>query len=166
MVSVLTHGGLRQTVLKRGGTTRLHSSMKATAAEGKGASKQRHNGTMANNPEYATKKYRTNRAIVLQGNPYCTICGGPGANSADHIQSLMAGGTSDLDNLRPVHKTCNSRRGATEQAKALKQKQQRREQGMQTSNAQTVNNTNEFFFSQRLTPPPTLRNLVLPLEPL
>jgi len=107
---------------------------------------------MANNPEYATKKYRTNRSIILQGNPDCTICGGPGANSADHILSLMAGGTSDLDNLRPVHTRCNSRRGATEQAQALKQKQQRREQGMKTSNAQTKNTTTEFFYGEAITP--------------
>ena len=56
--------------------------------------------------------YRTNRAIILDGNPGCALCGRPGADTADHIIPYDAGGTDELDNLRPAHHSCNSRAGA------------------------------------------------------
>lgn len=42
----------------------------------------------------------------------CHLCGGPGADSADHLIPRSAGGTDTLDNLRPAHLSCNQRRGA------------------------------------------------------
>ncbi|WP_296216258.1 HNH endonuclease [uncultured Corynebacterium sp.] len=40
----------------------------------------------------------------------CHLCGMPGATSIDHIIPRAAGGTDDLDNLRPAHVSCNSSR--------------------------------------------------------
>lgn len=106
---------------------------------------------MANNPAYNSKQYKTNRTIVLQGNPDCALCGGPGANSADHIIPLMHGGTHDLDNLRAVHVKCNARKGAIDQAKAQQATRQRREAGMQTRNTQTANSTKNIFYTPTIT---------------
>ena len=107
---------------------------------------------MANNPAYNSKQYKTNRTIVLQGNPDCALCGGPGANSADHIIPLMHGGTHELDNLRAVHVKCNARKGAIDQAKAQQATRQRREAGMQTRNTQTANSTENIFYTPPITP--------------
>ena len=41
----------------------------------------------------------------------CHLCGGPGADTADHIVPRSAGGGHDLANLRPAHASCNSSRG-------------------------------------------------------
>jgi hypothetical protein len=57
-------------------------------------------------------QYRKNRAELLQNNPECALCGKPGADTADHIIPYDAGGSDDLDNLRPAHRACNSRAGA------------------------------------------------------
>ena len=67
--------------------------------------------------EYATATYKRNRAIILQGEPNCHICGHPGADTADHIVPIDAGGDSSVDNLRPAHRKCNSRLGAEYKAK-------------------------------------------------
>lgn len=56
--------------------------------------------------------YRANRTLLLAGNPPCALCGGPDADTADHIIPTSKGGTGDIDNLRPAHKRCNSARGA------------------------------------------------------
>lgn len=53
------------------------------------------------------------RAAVLSSHgTVCHLCGMPGADTADHILPRALGGTDDLDNLRPAHKSCNSSRGA------------------------------------------------------
>jgi len=57
-------------------------------------------------------EHQRNRAILLAANDVCWICGRGGADSADHVIPRVAGGTSDLDNLRPAHTRCNSARGA------------------------------------------------------
>ncbi|WP_218838223.1 HNH endonuclease [Microbacterium sp. SZ1] len=41
----------------------------------------------------------------------CHLCLRGGATSADHIVPRSHGGPDSLDNLRPSHKLCNSRRG-------------------------------------------------------
>lgn len=41
----------------------------------------------------------------------CHLCLKGGATSADHIVPRVHGGSDSLDNLRPAHKLCNSRRG-------------------------------------------------------
>ena len=70
--------------------------------------------------------YKQNRKIILQGNPDCALCGGPNANSADHITPLMHGGDHSLENLQPAHLKCNSARGARDQAKESARKVQAR----------------------------------------
>lgn len=55
--------------------------------------------------------YKRNRTQLLRDNPTCMICGIAAATEADHIIEADAGGTNDLENLRPVCKPCNSRRG-------------------------------------------------------
>jgi hypothetical protein len=41
----------------------------------------------------------------------CHLCRKPGATTADHLIPRSHGGTDDLENLRPAHGLCNSRRG-------------------------------------------------------
>ena len=41
----------------------------------------------------------------------CHWCGLPGADSADHLIPRSHGGDDSLDNLRPIHRRCNSSRG-------------------------------------------------------
>lgn len=55
--------------------------------------------------------YLKNRALLLSTNPPCWLCGGEGADSADHIVPYSQGGSHALSNLRPAHLSCNSRRG-------------------------------------------------------
>lgn len=40
----------------------------------------------------------------------CHLCLEPGATSADHVVTRSAGGSDAIENLRPAHKLCNSRR--------------------------------------------------------
>lgn len=42
----------------------------------------------------------------------CHLCMERGATSADHLLPRSLGGDDSLENLRPAHKLCNSRRGA------------------------------------------------------
>jgi len=55
--------------------------------------------------------YKRNRTKLLSDNPVCVLCGVNAATEADHILEADAGGTNALENLRPVCKPCNSRRG-------------------------------------------------------
>lgn len=52
-------------------------------------------------------------ALALYGDR-CHLCGGSGADSADHVIPRSRGGPDTLDNLRPVHHRrgprCNLRR--------------------------------------------------------
>lgn len=41
----------------------------------------------------------------------CHLCGYPGATTADHLVPRSKGGDNSLDNMRPAHHLCNSRRG-------------------------------------------------------
>jgi 5-methylcytosine-specific restriction protein A len=49
------------------------------------------------------------RAKVLRAEPNCRLCGAQ-ATEIDHIVPLKEGGTHDLENLRPLCKSCHSRR--------------------------------------------------------
>jgi len=42
----------------------------------------------------------------------CHLCMEAGATSADHLVPRVAGGDDSIENLRPAHRRCNSRRGA------------------------------------------------------
>lgn len=55
--------------------------------------------------------YQRNRKLLLRDEPACVLCGVNAATEADHIIELDAGGTNALENLRPVCKPCNARRG-------------------------------------------------------
>jgi len=63
--------------------------------------------------------YKANRKQILSDGKatICALCGKAGANTADHIISLMHGGDNSIDNLQPAHQRCNSIKGATEQAR-------------------------------------------------
>lgn len=55
--------------------------------------------------------YQAKRRRILERDGYvCWICGGPGANSVDHVIPRARGGTDDDDNLRAAHLSCNSGR--------------------------------------------------------
>lgn len=56
-------------------------------------------------------EYKRNRTLLLKDHPVCVLCGVNAATEADHILEADAGGTNALENLRPVCKPCNSRRG-------------------------------------------------------
>jgi phage terminase large subunit-like protein len=85
--------------------------------------------------------YKANRKQILSDGKatICALCGKAGANTADHIVSLMHGGDNSIDNLQPAHQRCNSRKGATEQAR---------------KNAQTAQKRlkNDFFTENQQTP--------------
>lgn len=82
---------------------------------------------------YKDPEYKRNRAIVLSDAPNCAICGRPGADTADHIVPLDAGGDHSLDNLRPAHGTCNSRLGAIHGNRKTAQRIQTRNQAVRAS---------------------------------
>lgn len=53
----------------------------------------------------------TARVLETKGTT-CALCTGAGADSADHITTLAAGGhPTDLANLQPAHISCNKARG-------------------------------------------------------
>lgn len=68
---------------------------------------------------------RTVAYVVDRDRGICHICGGPGADSADHIVPRSQGGTDDASNLLAVHHNveprCNRVRGdgPVELARAL-----------------------------------------------
>jgi hypothetical protein len=97
--------------------------------------------------EHNTPTYKANRQRLLATKPPCTYCGQP-ATEADHIIPVMHGGDSNLDNLTPACKQCNSRRGnrtrqANDQARIKARNQAMQQHGQ-----------NGFLPSKRLTPTP------------
>jgi len=59
-------------------------------------------------------KWRQIRMQVLAANNTCWLCGLPGADTVDHIipLSLAPELAHEMSNLKPAHKSCNSRKGA------------------------------------------------------
>mgnify|MGYP000850913094 CR=1 FL=1 len=94
----------------------------------------------------ADPTYRKNRAIILQGNPNCALCGGGGANTADHIIPYDAGGGHEVENLRPAHLKCNSKAGAAYVNKKRTQQMQTRNDSMQKQKK----SQNDFFAEKTL----------------
>ena len=125
--------------------------MKATAGVAKGAS----NITSMTSP-YNDPIYKANRKQILSDGKatICALCGKPGANTADHIVSLMFGGDNSLDNLQPAHQACNSRKGATQQNKRAAQKAQTRPpiSTPPTTQQPQKNTDNDFFMTKAETP--------------
>jgi 5-methylcytosine-specific restriction protein A len=62
---------------------------------------------------YRRAGYRQNRRRLLADNPPCSVrgCTQP-ATTADHVLPVSAGGSNDLDNLRPMCAHHNSVFGA------------------------------------------------------
>ena len=116
-------------------------ALKATAGEAKGASNIRLMTSPYNDPIY-----KANRKQILSDGKatICALCGKPGANTADHIVSLMFGGDNSLDNLQPAHQTCNSKKGALQQNKRSAAQAQRRNS--------TQENKTDFFTDNTKTP--------------
>jgi 5-methylcytosine-specific restriction endonuclease McrA len=69
---------------------------------------------MAKTDGRAGHKWRQIREQVLATNTVCWLCGLPGADSVDHIIPLSVAPelAHDLNNLRPAHRRCNSKKGA------------------------------------------------------
>lgn len=64
-------------------------------------------------PGWGGRRAARLRAATLDAyGTVCHICGRPGADSADHLIPRSQGGPDTLANLRPAHRSCNSRRGA------------------------------------------------------
>jgi 5-methylcytosine-specific restriction endonuclease McrA len=57
-------------------------------------------------------RQRRNRRRVLVRSTICHICGRPGADTVDHTVPAVDGSQWVETNLKPAHKSCNSRRGA------------------------------------------------------
>lgn len=51
-------------------------------------------------------------AVFAERGRVCHLCGAPGADTLDHLVPRSMGGTDELENLAPAHKSCNSSRGA------------------------------------------------------
>lgn len=57
-------------------------------------------------------KYRKQRELVFRTKGHdCYICG-EWATAIDHVVPRKLGGTNDMDNLEPICKPCNSKKGA------------------------------------------------------
>ena len=129
----------------------LTAHKKATAGVAKGASNIRLMTSPYNDPIY-----KANRKQILSDGKatICALCGKAGANTADHIISLMFGGDNSIDNLQPAHQACNSRKGATQQNKRAAQKAQTRTQiDTPPITQQPKKNTdNDFFMTKAETP--------------
>lgn len=69
-------------------------------------------GTLPGLPEWAGRYAQrwTAATIGLYGST-CHLCRQPGANTADHLTPRSKGGLDTLANLRPAHRSCNSKRG-------------------------------------------------------
>lgn len=64
----------------------------------------------------SSNRRRKLKLIAIFGR-WCHICGKPigkrSVVSVDHIIPKSEGGTNDIENLRPAHRGCNSKRGNT-----------------------------------------------------
>jgi 5-methylcytosine-specific restriction endonuclease McrA len=60
------------------------------------------------------RPWRRIRAQVLEASDVCWLCGQGGADTVDHILpiSKFPELAHDMSNLRPAHRSCNSRKGA------------------------------------------------------
>jgi 5-methylcytosine-specific restriction endonuclease McrA len=57
-------------------------------------------------------EYQKNRGVCLSVSRLCVLCGGDGANTADHLKPRHHGIDNSLGNLAPAHQRCNSKRQA------------------------------------------------------
>jgi 5-methylcytosine-specific restriction endonuclease McrA len=61
--------------------------------------------------------YTRNAKRIVENAVYCYLCGGPFTDVdpavADHVLPRVHGGSDDISNLAPAHRSCNGRKGAT-----------------------------------------------------
>lgn len=50
--------------------------------------------------------------VLRRDGGICHLCGGPGAETADHLIPVAHGGSDNMTNLAAAHIPCNQRRGA------------------------------------------------------
>lgn len=50
--------------------------------------------------------------LALSYNFCCQLCGGPNADTWEHMTPLSRGGSAGIENLIPAHKGCNSAKGS------------------------------------------------------
>ncbi len=48
--------------------------------------------------------------VIATYGDVCCLCGERGSNTVEHVVPRSRGGSDDIDNLRPAHKSCNSSR--------------------------------------------------------
>lgn len=53
------------------------------------------------------REYEANKEFVLSKSKICWLCGGDGADTADHVIPRARGGSNAVSNLRPAHASCN-----------------------------------------------------------
>lgn len=107
---------------------------------------------MATNLNSATRnktEFKKNRARLLADNPPCHWCGINVATEADHVLSIVEGGSNSIENLVASCKPCNARRG--QQVKTQRERHK-------TQHPQGFNepNTNSVFFTEQTKPPQDL----------
>jgi 5-methylcytosine-specific restriction endonuclease McrA len=68
---------------------------------------------MSRHHKASSRKWRKLRSQILAASDVCWICGGPGADSIDHVLpvSLYPELEMELGNLRPAHLRCNIAKG-------------------------------------------------------
>ena len=60
------------------------------------------------------RRHGVHRETVMRSNQgLCHICGEPYADAIDHIVPVAWGGSDDITNLAPAHRSCNSSKGAS-----------------------------------------------------
>lgn len=56
--------------------------------------------------------------MLFEHGGVCHVCGGPGADEADHVVPLAEGGPDTLENMRPIHgQPCHREKTAREAAR-------------------------------------------------
>ena len=52
------------------------------------------------------------KQVIVRDGGICWLCGGLGADTADHVIARANGGSDGMDNLRAAHRRCNSQKGS------------------------------------------------------
>jgi 5-methylcytosine-specific restriction endonuclease McrA len=68
---------------------------------------------------------RKRAGVLKRDGGICGICGGSGADTADHLIPVVAGGDDTYANLRAAHRVCNSKRGAVGHRRVTKRMSKR-----------------------------------------
>lgn len=66
-----------------------------------------------------SREQRINRAVMLEHDGICHVCGQGGSDEVDHVIPLAEGGSDGRENRRPIHSTpCHKRKTAQEAQRA------------------------------------------------